>query len=153
MAIEGVTVLDLEEATRLAGDPRTAMISVTDPGIRAPLHSGFHEVLRLAFHDVGEDLPPGMADLIGLPEGEIEPFREDQARRLVAWADALAVAPDRLHVVVHCHAGVSRSPAIAWFLHQRHRAGLRWEPYFAPNRRVLRLLAWAGNAPADPPQP
>ena len=151
MAIERVTVLDLEEAARLPADPDTAVVSVTDPGVQAPLADGFARVLRLAFHDVDDDMldtPGGGGPLAG---SGVRPFSEQQARRLVGWTDALAGAAGRFRLAVHCHAGISRSSAIAWFLHQRHGADLRWSPGFSPNRRVLRLLAEvAGQRVADP---
>lgn len=149
MAIERVTVLDLEGASRLPGDPATAVLSVTDPEVVAPLAEGFAGVLRLGFHDVDDETLG-----LGLPvslRGEVVPMDADQARRLVVWTDALAQEGAGYRVVAHCHAGISRSSAIAWFLHQRHGAELHWRPYFQPNRRVLRLLAEAsGQRLVDP---
>ena len=139
MAIERVSVLDLEGVSRLPGDPATAVLSITDPDVEAPLAEGFAGVLRLSFHDVDDDaldLGPPLA----LPP-DVVPMDAHQAQRLVAWTDALAREESGYRVVAHCHAGVSRSTAIAWFVHQRYGAELRWRPYFAPNRRVLRLLS------------
>ncbi|HKJ71795.1 MAG TPA: hypothetical protein VKA55_08605 [Gammaproteobacteria bacterium] len=153
MTIERVTVMDLEEAAGLPADAETAVISVTDPGVRAPLADGFAHVLRLQFHDVDDAMLEALARLARAPGEEPEPFRAEQARRLVAWAEALAAAPEPLRVAVHCHAGVSRSPAIAWFLNGVYGADLRWRPHFAPNRRVLRLLAEAAGWPPSDPGP
>ena len=153
MAIERLTVLNLEEAERLAGDPATAVISVTDPGVAALLAEGFGDVLRLAFHDIDDDTLALLEHAPNPPEPEVRPFSAAQARQLVSWADALGGAARPMRVAVHCHAGISRSSAIAWFLHQRHGAALQWQAHFAPNRRVLRLLAEAGGMPLTVPGP
>lgn len=145
MGIQRLTVLNLDEAERLRADPGTAVISVTDPGVVPLLAEGFNGVLRLAFHDVDDDMLAMLQRSPNPPGPEVEPFTEDQARRLVTWADELAAGRLPLHVAVHCHAGISRSSAIAWFLHRRYGADLQWQPYFAPNRRVVRLLAEAGG--------
>ncbi|MEF8792827.1 hypothetical protein [Thiohalorhabdus sp.] len=139
MAIERVSVLDLEGAARLPADPATAVLSVTDPEVVAPLAEGFAGVLRLSFHDVDDD-----AVAWGLPRTlpqEVVPMDAEQARRLVLWTDSLAQDDAGYRVVAHCHAGISRSSAIAWFLNQRHGAELNWGAHFQPNRRVLRLLS------------
>jgi len=140
MALQRVSVHSLEEAEALPGDPRTAVISVTDPEVEARLDPRFGALLRLAFHDVEEGY------LIGASWPEwVRPFEETQAQELIAWAAALAQEAIPYHVAVHCHAGISRSSAIAWFLHQRHGAELNWLPHFYPNRRVLRLLGENGG--------
>lgn len=135
MALQRVSVHSLEEAEALFGDSGTAVISVTDPEVEARLDSRFGAILRLAFHDVEEGY------LIGSSWPEwVRPFEETQAKELITWAAALAEDSSPYHVAVHCHAGISRSSAIAWFLHQGYGAELTWLPHFYPNRRVLRLL-------------
>ncbi len=136
MAIQRIAVYSLEEAEALVSDARTAVISVTDPDREAWLNPGFASVLRLAFHDVGDN-PSSFPGCLG----GIQPFERAHARALIAWAQGLAEKPEGYHVIVHCHAGVSRSPAIGWFLHQRYGAEMPWLPHFCPNPRVLRLLA------------
>lgn len=140
MAIERVSVHSMEEAEGLPGDPATAVVSVTDPQVEARLAPGFASVLRLAFHDVEEDLPGEMPGLLGWPE-RIQPFAPDQARELVSWARDIDAEPEAYHVAVHCHAGISRSSAIGLFLHRCYDAEMKWYPHFHPNRLVLRLLA------------
>jgi predicted protein tyrosine phosphatase len=153
MAIERLSVLDLESAARLPGDPDTAVVSVTDPAMEAPLASGFGGILRLAFHDV-DDRSLALLEREPRLLGEaVTPFSPDQARELVTWTDALAAPGAPGHVVVHCMAGISRSSAIAWFLAHRHGADLHWQAHFMPNRRVLRLLVEVSGLAVPEPRP
>ena len=150
MAIEQVTVHDLEDIARLPARRGTAVISVTDPGYSAPLAPGFGPTLRLAFHDIEDDFPaegPGA----GLREEDVQPFGPEQARALVAFVDALATGRDSHHLAVHCHAGISRSSAIAFYVARRYGVPLEWLPRFQPNRRVLRLLGECVGLRLQPP--
>jgi predicted protein tyrosine phosphatase len=151
MAIERLSVLDLEAVAGLAGDAATAVISVTDPGIRAPLSEGFAGVLRLAFHDVDDDMLAALEREPQLWGMAVTPFEANHARELVAFAEEVARDPRPMTLVVHCHAGISRSSAIAWFLQQCYGGELAWQPFFAPNRRVLRLLAEVSGWSVDDP--
>ncbi len=54
------------------------------------------------------------------------------------------------HVIVHCHAGISRSAAVARFVADRYRAridnrGLNDPGTEFPNKRLLRLLNMAAD--------
>ena len=151
MAIERLSVLDMEAAAGLDGDAATAVVSVTDPGVLAPLAEGFARILRLAFHDVDDDMLAAIErepQLLGM---EVTPFEAHHARELLAFAEAVARDPAPMKLVVHCHAGISRSSAVAWFLHQCYGGDLTWQPFFAPNRRVLRLLVEVSGRPVDDP--
>jgi predicted protein tyrosine phosphatase len=99
-------------------------------------------VLRLAFHDIDD------AALSAHPAVDPgRPFDRSQAEALADWVDALATDARARQVVVHCHAGISRSPAIALYIAHRYGVPLAWDSRFLPNRRVLRLLGeYAGLA-------
>ena len=76
-------------------------ISVTDPGkLPARLSDRFAAILRLCFTDITE--PTGLeSDVL---------FTDDHAREIVTFVRGWREA-DR--IVVHCRAGLSRSPGIA----------------------------------------
>jgi predicted protein tyrosine phosphatase len=107
-------------------------ISIQDPDATpARLAPGFAAVLRLAFHDV-EAARAAPEDVL---------FAAEHAAAVLAF---VAQWPGVERIVVHCHAGVSRSPAIALGLCDA--LGLSWSaalegayPYW--NRWVRGVLA------------
>jgi predicted protein tyrosine phosphatase len=77
-----------------------ACISIGDPGAApAQLSHAFVAVLRLAFNDIVSD--PGPGDVLFAPE---------HAREIIRFVDQ---CPRVDRFVVHCGAGVSRSPGVA----------------------------------------
>ena len=93
-------VLSREEAERYEPGKREICISIADPDADpARLSSRFAAVLRLNF-----------TDIIQLGEPSDVLFSEDHARAIREFIEAW---PDATRIVVHCHAGVSRSPGVA----------------------------------------
>jgi predicted protein tyrosine phosphatase len=81
----------------------THVLSILGPnGTDPPAFAGYppHRRLDLRFHDVIETLP----DQIGPTRADVE--------RLLVFGPEVGEAPDA-HLLVHCHAGVSRSTAAA----------------------------------------
>jgi predicted protein tyrosine phosphatase len=138
-----VTICGLDELVSLEASEVTHVLSILDPGWPEPeLLRAFdvHRRLKLNFHDVIEPSP-----------GWIAPERWD-VDLLLAFGRAVADAPDAgagFHLVVHCHAGVSRSTAAAiLILAQRHADRpadeavaevARLRPQAWPNLRMLEL--------------
>ena len=90
------------------GDPRAAMVSITDEAhTPASLQAGWGTVLRLAFYDV----EPAWAR-----PGQIL-FSEAQARVLWDFVHGLPRHLDTLYV--HCRSGISRSGAVARAITER----------------------------------
>ena len=97
-------VFSREDAEAFVPEGKAVCISITDPGSPpANLGTKFADVLRLSFHDIGDDVPPGTKTDRGLAQhmgvvdaGEIVRFAARHAD-----ADVL---------VVHCEAGVNRRP-------------------------------------------
>ena len=84
-----------------------AVISIRDPGSRKakiPATSGLKDILYLAFHDA-EPSPS-----LPLPE-RVRPITEKQAAEIWEFVDRVKDTVDTL--VIHCHQGMSRSPAVA----------------------------------------
>jgi predicted protein tyrosine phosphatase len=98
-----ITICGLDE---LAGHSETGashVLSILDPDHPVPEafgRFGEHRKLELRFHDVIEE-DPGM-----------DPPREDDVALLLAFGrDLLHEPPNDAHLLVHCHAGISRSTA------------------------------------------
>jgi predicted protein tyrosine phosphatase len=93
-------VLSREDAEDYQPRSREICISISDPDAPpARVSSRFAAVLRLNFDDVTERGEP--TDIL---------FAEDHAREI---SDFLDKWPSAERVVVHCNAGVSRSPGVA----------------------------------------
>ena len=98
-----ITVCGIEE---LAGHCETGVshvLSILDPGWPVPPAFGTfgeHERLELRFNDVIEEAP------------EKEPPQPEHVAALLAFGRDLVAGPRRdAHLLVHCHAGISRSTA------------------------------------------
>ena len=95
-----LVVLSREEAERYVPGTREICISISDPEASpARVSSRFAAVLRLNFDDVIERDEP--SDVL---------FAEDHAREI---REFLSSWPNAKRLVVHCNAGVSRSPGVA----------------------------------------
>lgn len=138
-----VTVCGLDELVGLGAAGVTHVVSILDPGWPEPeiLQSfDVHRRLKLQFHDVIEPFP-----------GWIAPERWD-VDLLLAFGRGLAGphgAGSAPHLLVHCHAGLSRSTASAILLLAQHYPDrpadeavaqvVRVRPRAWPNLRILEI--------------
>jgi predicted protein tyrosine phosphatase len=138
-----VTICGLEELAALEAAGVTHVLSILDPGWPEPetLRAfDVHRRLRLHFHDVIEPMP-----------GWVAPQRWD-VDLLLAFGRDLADARGTArgaHLLVHCHAGLSRSTAAAILLLAQHHPDRpaeeavaeisRLRPRAWPNLRILEL--------------
>ena len=136
-----ITVCGLEELPGHCEARVSHVLSILDPDWPVPEAFGSfgeHERLELRFHDDIEELP-----------GRIPPG-EEHIRALLAFGRTLLAEPrPAAHLLVHCHAGISRSTAsMALILAQALPdlpAGqilegiLRMRPKAWPNLRMLEL--------------
>ncbi len=99
----GITVCGIEELAGHCSTNASHVLSILDPDHPVPEAFGAfgeHEKLELRFHDIIEELPERIAP----DSGHIE--------RILALGRSLLVEPSpTAHLLVHCHAGVSRSTA------------------------------------------
>jgi predicted protein tyrosine phosphatase len=96
-AAEGLPGLPMQDSV--------AMISISTPGTWEPDLADFAHVLRLEFHDVEEeDAEPWVV------------FDADHARKIIEFVSRLHGAENAWEVIVHCKAGLSRSPAVALYI-------------------------------------
>lgn len=134
-----LTICGIDElACHCPGDV-THVLSILDPGWPEPEPLGLfdlHQRLRLRFHDVIESHP-----------GRIAPERWD-VDLLLAFARGLDPS-EKTHLLIHCHAGVSRSTAAAALVLAQTLPELpaekalcevvRLRPRAWPNLRILEL--------------
>lgn len=114
----------------------THVLSILDPGYPEPeafLAYDPHHRLTLRFHDI-----------IGRWPGWVAPERED-VEALLEFGRDLDQAGERLrHLLVHCHAGISRSTAALATLIARHTAAGDEATIFA-RLRAIRPQAWPNS--------
>jgi predicted protein tyrosine phosphatase len=126
----------------------THVLSILDPGFPEPeplRHFGLERRLKLNFHDVIEAAP-----------GWVAPEKWDVELLLAFGRNLDQAAPGRLgfkfwdtHLLVHCHAGVSRSTASAILLLAQHDPArsahdvvgqvIRLRPHAWPNLRIIEI--------------
>ena len=99
-----ISVCGIEELTGHCETGVSHVLSILDPDWPVPGAFGAfgeHAKLELRFHDVVEE------DIAGTM-----PPREEHVAGLLAFGqDLMAEPPPEAHLLVHCHAGVSRSTA------------------------------------------
>ena len=99
----GITVCGIEELAGHGQLGATHVLSILDPDHPVPEAFGTygeHEKLELRIHDIVDERP-----------GQIAP-RPDHVAALLAFGRDLAREPGRrAELLVHCHAGISRSTA------------------------------------------
>lgn len=113
------------------------VISITEPG--APyvqLHSNWKDILRLSFHDTNTELPNVI--LISGSDGElINKFVMVNYRQIQ-------------HLVVHCSAGLSRSPGVLVALEEIYNGRDVSKEYPLYNKLVYRTVIRAfSQIPAE----
>lgn len=133
MAIQSIQVIPRRQAVVLTPDPRVAVISISCPGNPAPLPQGLGPVLRIEADDVAG---PVLAKASGR---DLVAFSRDHARVIIDWVEALHQESDEVHLIVHCDAGLSRSPAVGLFIAEHLGLPLPGRFPFA-NRRVMKML-------------
>lgn len=146
MTINKVQFTSRQQAEMLAGNPSTAVISITDPGTpEAKLCTDFKDVLRLSFYDA-------------VPADEYQPapkglFDHHIARQVGSFVHKLSDDPEDISVMVHCEYGISRSAAVALFVEAYAKAPLaaREFAYDANQWVVDRLLSQYPDVQIDIP--
>lgn len=119
------------------------VISIHDPDRRkakVKRQSGLRGVLHLAFHDAEPTSSPAL-------DAQVTLMTPDHARQI--WAFVEKHRNEVGAVLVHCEAGMSRSPAVAAALCKVMGGDERrfWREY-QPNMHVYRLMIEAANGRA-----
>jgi predicted protein tyrosine phosphatase len=98
-----ITVCGIEELTGHCETGVSHVLSILDPDWPVPEAFGSfgeHQKLELRFHDVIEETP-----------GTVPPREEHVGQLLAFGRDLLNEPRPTAHLLVHCHAGISRSTA------------------------------------------
>jgi predicted protein tyrosine phosphatase len=106
-ALMRITICGLAELAAHGADEVTHVLSILDPGWPDPqAFASFptHRRIALRFHDVIAPLP-----------GAIVPTQQDVGL-LLAFGREVSAAGRDSHLLIHCHAGISRSTAAAALL-------------------------------------
>src|SRR3954454_9292699 len=136
-----ITVCGIEELAEFGEGGVSHVLSILDPDWPVPEAFGAygeHEKLELRFNDIIEDTP-----------GQIVPREEHVSALLGFGRDLMAEPPQDAHLLVHCHAGISRSSAaVALILaqglpslsaRQILQDVIRIRPKAWPNLRIIEL--------------
>lgn len=138
MPIESVEHIGLEEMRRRTPSPNVLVISILDKTERdthkAPNLAGYQGVLSLTFEDASEE-SRGMPSGHWPDEPSIDDHRKwasrkgqvpstSHARSIAEFVEDHESREDSFHLIVHCFQGVSRSAAVALWVHQTTNAAL-----------------------------
>lgn len=136
-----VSVCGIPELSSYCAAGVSHVLSILDPGTPEPEAFGAfgeHARLELRFHDVIDEV-----------EGALAPRAADVAKLLEFGAGLLREPPEDAHLLVHCHAGVSRSTAAMTLLLAQARPDrpaaealgnvVRVRPQAWPNLRMIEL--------------
>jgi len=142
----GITVCGIDELTHHSAARVSHVLSILDPDWPVPEAFGSfgeHDRLEVRFHDVIEESPAAVAP------------GPAHVERLLAFGRGLT---PEAHLLVHCHAGVSRSSAAMALLIAQAMPALGAEAIFAeilrirpqiwPNLRIVELATGRWDATA-----
>jgi len=128
-----LTVCGIDELAGLSEARPTHVLSILDPDRAVPEAFGSygeHERLELRFHDNIDPMP-----------GQTMPMPDHVAALLAFGRDLMAEPPQDAHLLVHCHAGISRSTASMTLILAQQRPDLSAGAILAEVLRI-REKAW-----------
>ena len=150
MTIRSVCYLPEDKSRVFEPGAGHVLISITEPGRAATVRPGWRKIIRAGFVDTEYDQRSLAFAGIDwwISSGAISPT---QACALRADIRALAAASDEFDLVVHCHAGQSRSAAVAHYVADVYGAALMQGRSPKANKTVLALLhnPWCLISEAD----
>ena len=128
-----LTVCGIDELVQHGDAKPSHVLSILDPDRDVPEAFGSygeHEKLELRFHDNIDPMP-----------GQTMPMPDHVAALLAFGRDLMAEPPEDAHLLVHCHAGISRSTAAMVLILAQQRPDLPAEAILAEVLRI-REKAW-----------
>ncbi len=149
-----LTICGIEELAGHGAARPSHVLSILDPDHPVPEAFGSfgeHQKLELRFHDNVDPMP-----------NQTMPMPEHVEALLAFGRDLMAEPPQDAHLLVHCHAGISRSTASMALILAQHRPDLPADAILAevlrirgkawPNLRMLEMgdamLGRGGTLPA-----
>ncbi len=137
-----LTICGLDELLSQRSTRVTHVLSILDPGMPQPEIVRHYKMLRdhqmLHFHDIAQPMAGAQA-----------PSRGHVARLLAYGDEIVSTLGAEDHLLIHCHAGISRSTAAATILLAQHHPGreeqalqrvVQSRPVAIPN---VRMIAYA----------
>lgn len=109
--IQNVSMKDIKQGAHIEAGENSMLIQIVDPAYEFPTPlKTFKEVHQFEFLDIEKDglTNDGSGNWIDMSEFAVT---DEQARQLVTLLQK--ALDNRMNVVVHCHAGVCRSGAVA----------------------------------------
>lgn len=139
MPIRSVAYCSEAKAVEMQPLPQQLLISITEPGRSVPLSESWRKVLRYEFLDSEYDKQSLQFAGIDwwIASGAISPIQAERIRADLKSVHQDASATD---LVVHCHAGESRSAAVAQYVSETFMAAMPQGLSRKANRTVLTLL-------------
>lgn len=133
--IRTINRLNIWAAQALKPAPDGAMISISDSSTQGFALPGWEQILYLRFDDLNHPTEFN-------PNKPLRCFNEDMARQVAAFVQTLQDTPRALDLNIHCHAGVSRSAAIALWVSKTYGIALpeNFKLMTSPNVLVLKHL-------------
>lgn len=119
-----------------------ALISIGENGAiegYANIKEGWHDVLRLSFHDILPSTPD--------PDNAYTLMRDEDAKSIVDFVRN--VAPNVDGMIVHCKAGISRSAAIAKWICGEYKIPFN-TTYSKYNEFIYRMMLLAATENPSP---
>jgi predicted protein tyrosine phosphatase len=140
--IFAISLAEMERLVDKRGPSLSAwVISINCPGSKSPLPDNCGNVLVLHFDDI-EGPVEGAEDKFVLFDGAL-------AVRILCFLQQF----DGAVLIIHCHAGIARSGAVAVFAHELLGTDVAqfWQdnPGISPNQHVLSVLREVSGLPAS----
>lgn len=140
--IQNVALADIPKGHHVAVGGNSMLIQIVDPDMEfpTPRHT-FKEVHQFKFLDIEDDglTNDGSGELIDMSWGLITDAQAEQLVRCLEHA-----LENRMDVVVHCHAGVCRSGAVAevGVMMGFQDAEAFRSPNLAVKHKMMKVLGW-----------
>ena len=119
------------------------LISIVEPGETRRLSPHWKNRVDLDFHDMDADAFNGQNWSVAESEGRVVVdwvrFNETHAVKIIKFVTALETRRGHFELIVHCHAGISRSAAVAKFVAELYDLHFP-ENYELYNKRVYQTL-------------
>jgi predicted protein tyrosine phosphatase len=126
-----LVICALDEINTHCTSDITHIISILDPGYERPealARFAAHERVDLRFHDIIDE------------HDQMRAPRRDDIDRLLQFGRSMLQSPSAINVLIHCHAGLSRSTAAALLLLMQR------QPRQSPRTTMTQLLEIKPNA-------
>lgn len=130
-------------AEQIIPSDNMALISIREPAEWVSLSPKWKNVLEAEFHDVDPNPEPGTPlTNFGIDYDDLVNFNPLHAEAILNWVREMR--PNVEQLIVHCHAGISRSAAVAKYIVDCVD-GFEWENrqnvnYSLHNKHVYRVL-------------